>query len=147
VTMGFLDRLRRRLFPTEDEWCEMAIAQAWREGIGAEQAAYDMALIQEEEAEAEALEDILEWVDHTVYTSRTPYGLAAFVPKLYLLSEEEEPCETQQLGAFALSDYQSTARLRIAEAVRCALAESRFRYLVLVILRLGDAIEAVASAQ
>lgn len=144
-SLSLVNRLWRRLFPTRDERIEEKIEAAWDEGIGVQQAAFKLAVARRQDRLDELQEDILEWLDHAVWTSRTPYGIDGFSLQMAVANgeEAEDVLAIEDVSLFLQRTYRETHRAEIAETLKRELADcSEGRFLIMSLLRFGDAVEA-----
>jgi hypothetical protein len=124
-------------FSSPEKRAMIAVKKAFDEGIGIEQGVFDL------RADPDALiEEMLLWADRAVYTSRTPYGIAAFRPHLMFIAEDDTVLREKWLSAFNRDGYREYARAKLASEVREEIAAGPGLYLQTSLLRLGDALKA-----
>jgi hypothetical protein len=139
--IGILRSLRRRLFPTRMEQLGRDVERAWDQGFGVDQAAFDIAELGSDDVDL-LVKEALDWLDRAVYTSRTPYGISGFSLQMALANGADVLC-IKRLQLFVLDNYGDEARGAIAERLRREAAGTDAGKMVLTLLRVGDAVEAV----
>ena len=99
------------------------------------------------------LDEVLGWLDHEVFSSRTPYDIAIFRPHMVLgtFDERQEGDVIINMGwlpAFDRDEYHSQARTQIRERLAKEITRPGVDadHVLLTLLRVGDVVEAVLAS-